>query len=197
MFLAERSLFLLTFDFLADTEERVRSLFRFSTERRKCWLYETPLSTQHALRALLNSPETVNHLPPSELGRLFEPFDLPILCSVVKLWLLELEVPVIGFSAYDELRTLLPGRIASVRDAPNPDTEGRQAPSEGEDGGGSGKSVIDRERLIKVLARLPTIHLEVKRTKIPIPRPILSFHGERAERDRLACVVLPRVSSRN
>ncbi|GAA5899161.1 GTPase-activating protein RGD2 [Sporobolomyces salmoneus] len=131
---------------LNEIERRMKSVEN-TDERRKSWLYETPLSTQHALRSLLNSPQTVNHLPPSELEVLFRPFDLPILCSVVKLWLLELEVPVISFSAYDELRSLFPGRVTSV--------------GENEEGGG-GKGV-DREGLIKVLAKLPAVHFQTLR----------------------------------
>jgi hypothetical protein len=107
------------------------------------WLYETPLSTQHALRSLLNSPSTVNSLPSSELQVMFQPFDLPILCSVVKLWLLELETPVIGFSVYEELRGLFPGRITT---------------SEG------GEKGLDREGFVKVLGKLPAVHLEVSRS---------------------------------
>ncbi|CEQ38565.1 SPOSA6832_00007, partial [Sporobolomyces salmonicolor] len=78
-------------------------------ERRKSWLYETPLSAQHHLRSLLNSP-SVPLLPAAQLSELLEPYDLPVLCSVVKLWFLELEVPVVNWGAYEELRAVYPAR---------------------------------------------------------------------------------------
>lgn len=55
-----------------------------STEKRKAWLYETPLSAQHALRAALSDPNTLD-------PALVEKFDLPVVAAVTKLWLLELD----------------------------------------------------------------------------------------------------------
>lgn len=115
------------------------------TERRKSWLYETPLSTQHALRSLLNNPSNLN-LPSNDLDSLFEPFDLPILCSVVKLWLLELEVPAISFAVYEELKSLFPSRTIA-------------ASKEGSADGG--KVGVDRVGLVKVMGKLPLVHFEV------------------------------------
>lgn len=99
-------------------------------EKRKAWLYETPLASQHTLRAALN---TVGHVDSSALART----DLPVVCSVTKLWLLELDVPVIVFSQYEEYRTLYPKRVgAEVVEVPS-------------------KIIADH------IARLPPIHLEV------------------------------------
>lgn len=56
------------------------------SEKRKCWLYETPLSAQHHLRSALNK----NNLDPTIL----ENYNLPVIVATLKLWLLELDVPV-------------------------------------------------------------------------------------------------------
>ncbi|GAA6020318.1 hypothetical protein JCM11491_005328 [Sporobolomyces phaffii] len=132
-------------------------------ERRKSWLYETPLSTQHALRSVLNSTSTVNSLSPPELGTLLEPFDLPILCSVVKLWLLELETPVLSFSVYDELRGLFPTRITTTT-------------SEGENG-------FDREGFVKVVGKLPAIHLETLQIFLTHLYPLTSIEPSSSSSD--------------
>ncbi|GAA5949780.1 hypothetical protein JCM3765_007687 [Sporobolomyces pararoseus] len=131
---------------LEEIERRMKAV-EDQDERRRSWLYETPLSSQHALRSVLNSPQTVSQLPPSQLQDLLQPFDLPILCSVAKLWLLELETPVLTFSAYEELKALFPGRITIV--------------SDGNDEGG--KKGVDREGLVKVLGKLPAVHFETLR----------------------------------
>ncbi|BGO99032.1 Rho-GTPase-activating protein RGD2 [Rhodotorula toruloides] len=120
-------------------------------ERRKSWLYETPLSAQHALRSLLNNPSNVA-LPPSDLAALLEPFDLPLICSVVKLWLLELEQPPLTWSAYEELRSLYGARhvIADGQD-------GEQEKEEDEK---------RRNELAKVVGKLPKVHFEVLKAVI-------------------------------
>ncbi|KAL8293658.1 hypothetical protein RQP46_000359 [Phenoliferia psychrophenolica] len=104
-------------------------------ERRKAWLYETPLSAQHHLRSALNDPNTLD-------SALVEKFDLPVVASVTKLWLLELDVPLIIYSHYDEYRSLYPKRVgAEVVDVP-------------------AKAIADH------IARLPPVHLEVLRVLI-------------------------------
>ncbi|TNY23812.1 hypothetical protein DMC30DRAFT_413929 [Rhodotorula diobovata] len=104
-------------------------------ERRKAWLYEVPLGAQHALRSILNNPSTVA-LPPSDLAALLAPFDLPVLCATVKLWLLELEVPVVTYAAYDELRALYPRRTA-------------------------GEGEVEAGKVAEVVGKLPKVHFEV------------------------------------
>ncbi|GAA5923312.1 GTPase-activating protein RGD2 [Sporobolomyces koalae] len=121
-------------------------------ERRKCWIYETPLSNQHTLRSLLNTSSNLS-LPESELSSLLESFDLPTLCSVVKLWLLELEVPVITFALYDELRASIPGRISGSSD-------------------GHG---VDREGLVKTLGKLPSVHFETLRALLESVYPLVAL----------------------
>ena len=101
-------------------------------ERRKAWLYETPLSAQHHLRSALNDPNTLD-------PALVDKFDLPVVASVTKLWLLELDIPIILFSHYDEYRSLYPKRVgAEVVDVP-------------------AKAIADH------VSRLPPVHLEVLR----------------------------------
>ncbi|KAK4706180.1 hypothetical protein P7C70_g14, partial [Phenoliferia sp. Uapishka_3] len=104
-------------------------------EKRKAWLYETPLSAQHHLRIALNNPNTLDFV-------LVEKFDLPVVAAVTKLWLLELDVPVIIYSHYDEYRSLYPKRVGA---------EIIQVPA---------KAIGDH------IARLPPVHLEVLRVLI-------------------------------
>ncbi|KAM0753052.1 hypothetical protein T439DRAFT_378788 [Meredithblackwellia eburnea MCA 4105] len=104
-------------------------------EQRKAWLYETPLAAQHHLRSALNDPNSLDNAVVSK-------FDLPVVAATVKLWLLELDVPVVIFSHYDEYRSLYPNRVgAEIVEVP-------------------AKAVGDH------IARLPPVHLEVLRTLI-------------------------------
>ncbi|BGP12304.1 hypothetical protein JCM10213_006628 [Rhodosporidiobolus nylandii] len=113
-------------------------------ERRKSWLYEIPLSAQHRLRQLLNSPSTLS-LPFDSLSALLlrphpdsgEAIDLPVACSTVKLWLLELEVPVVTWERYEEFRTLFPARV------------------------GGEKEDVSTEEVAKIVGKLPRVHYEV------------------------------------
>ncbi|KPV77972.1 uncharacterized protein RHOBADRAFT_50496 [Rhodotorula graminis WP1] len=104
-------------------------------ERRKAWLYEVPLGAQHALRSILNKPSMLA-LDDSDLAALLAPFDLPVLCATVKLWLLELEIPVVTYSAYDELRALYPRRTA-------------------------GEGEVEAGKVADVVGKLPKVHFEV------------------------------------
>ncbi|BGP21256.1 rho GTPase-activating protein [Rhodotorula toruloides] len=119
-------------------------------ERRKSWLYETPLSAQHALRSLLNNPANVT-LPASDLAALLEPFDLPLVCSVVKFWLLELEQPPLTWNAYEELRSLYGARHVIA---------------DGQDGEVKGEDEKRRNELATVVGKLPKVHFEVLKAVI-------------------------------
>ncbi|KAK4046385.1 Rho-GTPase-activating protein 8 [Microbotryomycetes sp. JL201] len=103
------------------------------TEKRKIWLYETPLGAQHHLRQALNS--TTTKLDSAKLTQ----YDLPVVASTVKLWLLELEVPPIIFTQYDEIKQLYPVRV------------------------GSEIVEVPAKAIAEHLSRLPPIHLEVLR----------------------------------
>lgn len=102
-------------------------------ERRKSWLYETPLVAQHHLRSALNGGKLDKQI----LGK----YDLPVIVSLIKLWLLELDVPVILFSHYDEYRPMYP-RV------------------------GTESSEVPVKHLANHIARLPPVHLEVLRVLI-------------------------------
>ncbi|BGP44357.1 Rho-GTPase-activating protein 8 [Rhodotorula kratochvilovae] len=123
---------------LREVEEKGKGVH--DAERRKAWLYEVPLAAQHALRSVLNNPSTLA-LPPADLSALLAPFDLPVLCASLKLWLLELEVPVVTYQAYDELRALYPRRTA-------------------------GEGEVDAEKVAEVVGKLPRVHFEVLRLLI-------------------------------
>lgn len=141
-------------------------------ERRKAWLYEVPLGAQHALRSILKcvpphlprrrrtSPDRFSRarsnpsslaLDDSDLAVLLAPFDLPVLCATVKLWLLELEIPVVTYSAYDELRALYPRRTA-------------------------GEGEVEAGKVADVVGKLPRVHFEVSRRRSSSSRSPLCRH---------------------
>ncbi|GAA6055536.1 hypothetical protein JCM3770_006775 [Rhodotorula araucariae] len=123
---------------LQQIEEKGRGVD--DAERRKAWLYDVPLAAQHALRSVLNNPSALA-LPPADLAALLAPFDHPVLCATLKLWLLELEVPVVTFQAYDELRALYPRRTA-------------------------GEGEVESTTVAEVVGKLPRVHFEVLRVLI-------------------------------
>ncbi|GAA5854960.1 hypothetical protein JCM8547_002323 [Rhodosporidiobolus lusitaniae] len=133
-------------------------------ECRKSWLYETPLSAQHRLRSLLLSPSTLS-LPYSSLSSLLsrphpdDPssvVDLPIACSTVKLWLLELEVPVVTWERYEELKGLFgDARVGG---------EGRE-------------KEVSEEEVARVVGRLPRVHFEVLKLVITHLSSLLSSNS--------------------
>lgn len=66
-----------------------------------------------------------------------------MLCATVKLWLLELEVPVVTYAAYDELRALYPRRTA-------------------------GEGEVEAGKVAEVVGKLPKVHFEVSRRRHPL-----------------------------
>ncbi|SCZ91402.1 BZ3500_MvSof-1268-A1-R1_Chr1-2g01385 [Microbotryum saponariae] len=123
--------------FLLDYIKNASKTISSNAEKRRIWLYETPLGMQHRLRSLLQDPSRAGHL-----RSLVDKFDLPVVASTVKLWLLELEIPPIVFSQYDELRHLYPKRV------------------------GSEIVNVPAKLLAEHLARMPVTHLEVVRAMI-------------------------------
>ncbi|KAF8327151.1 uncharacterized protein EI90DRAFT_2998640 [Cantharellus anzutake] len=103
-------------------------------ERRKAWIYDVPLPSQHKLR------EAVNALPVDQSisQHLLAQYDAPVLASTLKLWLLELEVPICLWDGWDEIRNMYP--------------------SVGADSSFD-HSIIDDVRI--ALGRLPNVHLLV------------------------------------
>lgn len=131
--------------FLLEHVKEASSRVSSHLEKRKIWLYETPLSLQHRLRSALQASASASSSSSNESTfskELVSQFDLPIVASVIKLWLLELEIPLIVHSQYDELKHLYPKRVgAEVVEVP-------------------------AKLLAEHLARMPNIHLEVLRTMI-------------------------------
>jgi hypothetical protein len=74
------------------------------TDKRKSWIYEVPLSETHALRNSLNNPE----MSISDLKAIIQKFNLPIAAGVVKLWLLELNPPVMGWEGWEDAKAIYP-----------------------------------------------------------------------------------------
>ncbi|GAA5981053.1 hypothetical protein JCM10908_003965 [Rhodotorula pacifica] len=117
-------------------------------ERRKAWLYDVPLASQHSLRSMLNPPALV--AANNGAGPDLSIVDLPVLCATTKLWLLELEQPPFTWSAYEELRSAWATRTGA--------NEGG--------GGGDENEETKVELLAKVVGKLPKIHFEVLRALI-------------------------------
>lgn len=101
-------------------------------ERRKTWVYEVPLPYTHRLRNLLNS--SAEPLPAEDLRR----FDLPVIASCIKLYLLELAVSLIPSALYSDVKAIYP----SV-------------------GADSVNQEARIESLLSLLERVPKIHLVV------------------------------------
>lgn len=123
-------------------------------ERRKSWLYDVPLASQHALRAKLNSPGQLSVRDGA--GPDLSIVDLPVLCATTKLWLLELEQPPFTRAAYDELRTTWPSRGTAVADPAEGEAVG-EGNTEAKDG-----SAEKIDVLAKVVGKLPKIHFDVR-----------------------------------
>ncbi|KAL0569314.1 Rho-GTPase-activating protein 8, partial [Marasmius crinis-equi] len=111
-------------------------------EKRKAWIYEVPLVNVHHLREALNGVPPESPIP----TELFAPYDIPVLASAIKLWLLELDPPVALYEGWDDFRKLYPamGAMMVVK------------PPEGED-------VLEAKlkEVGSALQKLPKIHLYV------------------------------------
>lgn len=100
------------------------------------WIYEVPLPNVHHLRGVLNA------LPfdkPVDQA-VFESYDPPVLASVLKLWLLELNPPVMMWEGWEEVKKVYPAVGAEKKEQ-------------------EGESLEDD--LKNLLARLPAVSLKV------------------------------------
>jgi hypothetical protein len=70
--------------------------------------------------------------------KVVERYDLPVVVSTLKLWLLELEVPLIVYTQYDEFKGLYPKRV-----------------------GASEAVEVSIKAVTAHIARLPPVHLQV------------------------------------
>lgn len=73
-------------------------------ERRKSWIYEVPLMETHDLRNALNSAE----LTVDDMVTIAKKYNLPIVAGTVKLWLLELNPPVLGWEGWEDAKAVYP-----------------------------------------------------------------------------------------
>lgn len=65
-------------------------------EKRKAWIYVVGLKEQHQLRNRIND----SLLPVDAMVAEIQPFNLPVMAAAVKLWLLELNPPLLGAETY-------------------------------------------------------------------------------------------------
>ncbi|KAF9266919.1 hypothetical protein L218DRAFT_1074764 [Marasmius fiardii PR-910] len=79
-------------------------------EKRKAWIYEVPLVNVHHLREALNGVPPESPISP----QLFEPYDVPVMASAIKLWLLELDPPLAMYEGWDDFRKLYPAMGATM-----------------------------------------------------------------------------------
>ncbi|GFZ50185.1 hypothetical protein JCM24511_07940 [Saitozyma sp. JCM 24511] len=73
-------------------------------ERRKSWIYEVPLHETHALRNAINSPST----SVEDMIGVIKQFNVPIVAGTVKLFLLELNPPVLGWEGWEDAKAVYP-----------------------------------------------------------------------------------------
>ncbi|PYH93480.1 RhoGAP and Fes/CIP4 domain protein [Aspergillus ellipticus CBS 707.79] len=67
--------------------------------RRTIWLYDVPLSATHHLRTVLNNSKV-------DYGEVLEKYEMPIIASVLKLYLLELPDSLVSSQVYEIVKTI-------------------------------------------------------------------------------------------
>ncbi len=75
-----------------------------SPEKRRSWIYEVPLPPVHQLREVLNAVQPGQPFSTD----LFKGFDAPVIASTLKLWLLELDPPLVVYESWDDFRKIYP-----------------------------------------------------------------------------------------
>ena len=73
-------------------------------ERRRSWIYEVPLQETHALRNSINKSRSSLE----EQQDMIKRFNVPVVAGVVKLYLLELSPPVIGWEGWEDAKAVYP-----------------------------------------------------------------------------------------
>lgn len=101
-------------------------------ERRRSWIYEVPLVETHQLRAQLNDPSA----SVQDLVDAIKKYNVPIVCGTLKLFLLELSPPVMGWEGWQDAKSIYPHI-------------------------GADQSRDKKEDVTNVLGRLPSIQLYV------------------------------------
>lgn len=129
------------------TEDDIRG------EKRRIWLYEVPLGTVHQLRRQLidhydaRASSAAADVPAPD--HLLDAVDAPVLAATVKLWLLELESPLVPFTLWDEVAEIY--EAARVRTQAVDDGSAERVK----------KELVEPtlHGLALVLQRLPKLHL--------------------------------------
>ncbi|PWY69546.1 hypothetical protein BO70DRAFT_147821 [Aspergillus heteromorphus CBS 117.55] len=67
--------------------------------RRTIWLYDVPLAASHHLRSVLNNSKV-------DYGEVLEKYEMPIIASVLKLYLLELPDSLVSSQVYEIVKTI-------------------------------------------------------------------------------------------
>lgn len=96
-------------DMYPDIPDEGRSILSYVTalilvERRRSWIYEVPLVETHQLRAQLNDPSR----SVDELVEAIRKFNVPIIAGTLKLFLLELSPPVMGWEGWQDAKSIYP-----------------------------------------------------------------------------------------
>ncbi|WVQ79532.1 hypothetical protein IAT38_001631 [Cryptococcus sp. DSM 104549] len=73
-------------------------------ERRRAWIYEVPLVETHMLRNAINNPK----IPLEDLITIVKKFNVPVAAGTVKLYLLELNPPVLGWEGWEDAKAVYP-----------------------------------------------------------------------------------------
>jgi hypothetical protein len=76
----------------------------FGIEKRRSWIYEVPLHETHAARNVTNNPA----LSVEDVKRIAMKFNAPIIAGTIKLWLLELNPPVLGWEGWEDAKAVYP-----------------------------------------------------------------------------------------
>ncbi|KIO24816.1 hypothetical protein M407DRAFT_25778 [Tulasnella calospora MUT 4182] len=108
-------------------------------ERRKSWIYEVPLVAVHQLRSSVNSVPF--DMPIDDA--IFDNHDPPVIASLVKLWLLELNPPITLWDGWEDVKKLYPAVGADVDD------------------GAEDRDQHFEEELKNILIKLPIVGLKV------------------------------------
>jgi hypothetical protein len=74
------------------------------SDRRKAWLYEVPLNEVHVLRNSINDVR----LTSEQITEIVKRFNVPVAAGAVKLWLLELNPPVMGWEGWEDAKGIYP-----------------------------------------------------------------------------------------
>lgn len=74
------------------------------SEKRKAWIYEVPLPEIHALRNSLNHTD----LTAQDVAEVCAKFNAPVVAGAVKLYLLELNPPLLGWEGWEDAKAIYP-----------------------------------------------------------------------------------------